>query len=181
MTRTWMLALPAALVVVIAACGGGSGDTANTPPSPSPDPNAPATVGAGNGQDQPTADSGIPSATPASDTDIALSVLFKDSTYAPTVAEFRALPTVEIDAAGTKQRGVSLAVLAEKVGAQSGLVTVQGLQGNLQRIGYVRYPLADVGSTTVFALNAEGHVDLYSSSIPAAEWLKVVSGISFQQ
>lgn len=182
MNRTWMLALPAALALAFAACGGGGGQASPASPSATTDPNAPATPAPGSENlGQPTADTGIPSASPAADGDIALSVVFGDKTYTPTVAEFRQLPTVEITVAGTKQTGVSLAALAEKVGAPAGSVTVQGRQPNLARLAFIRYPLADVGSTTVLALNGQGQVDLFSSSIPAAQWLKVVEGVSFQQ
>jgi hypothetical protein len=177
MTRTWMLALPAAIALVLAACGGDDDKTDDATPNGEASPTTQLSESG-----QPRADAGIPAPTKVADDGIALSVVFGDQAYSPTVAEFRELPKVEITAAGTKQSGVTITALADKVGASSaGTVTIDGLRTDLKRGALTRYRLADIGSNTIVTLDDEGHVNLYSSTIAAAEWLRVLNGISFTQ
>ncbi|MGE5597481.1 MAG: hypothetical protein ACM3S1_15755 [Hyphomicrobiales bacterium] len=178
MSRRWFLALPLAAVLLLGACGGGGDDdekddqpAAEGTPTETP-------IGAYDSQGQPTVDQGLPMPTPVLDDGVAITVVGGDKTYQPTVAEFRRLPTIEIDAGG-KKTGVSLQTLADQVGVTGGVVTVQGLQANLTKIGYTRHPLADIGSNSVLVLDEQGHLNLYSTAFPEAEWLKVVVAVSF--
>ncbi len=128
----------------------------------------------------PTIEPALPTPTPAGDTASALIVVSSKGNFRPTVAEFRQLPQVDITANGP-QKGVSIAALAAKVGVTptSGFVTIQGVRSDGKRSGIVRYPVADVASTTILVLDNSGHLNLVSSTIPAAEWLTAVESVAF--
>ena len=174
MIRSWFLALPLAAALVLGACGGGDDDKKDDG-----DANATATADAGDNLGQPNDDAGMPAPTPVGDEELALTVVGGESSYTPTLAEFRALPTKEINAGG-KKTGVALSTLAEQVGASGGTVTVQGLSNDLKRLAYTRHPFADIASETVLVVDEAGHLNLFSSKLPESEWVKVVVAISFQ-
>ncbi|MCC7366327.1 MAG: hypothetical protein IT303_18360 [Dehalococcoidia bacterium] len=180
MTRTWMLALPAAVALVFAACGGDSNDDTDADATATEAVTGSPVVSDGLGQ--PKSQATLPPPTAVADDEITLAVVFGSNSFSPTVAEFRDLPKTEVTAAGQKQSGVTIGVLAEKVGANgASVVTISGLRKDLKQEANTRYQLADIASTTIVALDDEGHVNLYSSSIPEGEWLKVLAGVSFTQ
>jgi hypothetical protein len=157
--------------LALAACGGGSSAAPPTataePPTATPDT-----------LQQPTPSDPLPTPAPARDEALALAVTFGDRQFLPTVADFRGLPVTSVGNSGEK--GVTIAALAEKVGAPSGaLVTIQGYRSDLKTIAFVRKPLGEIASTTIAVLDDEGHVNLVSTSLPAQEWLRAVIFIAF--
>ena len=120
----------------------------------------------------------LPTPTPIPDTAVALSVARGGKTFTPTVTELKALPTIEINAGGPK-KGISMATIGEKVGANDdSIATIQGTRVDNLRLGAVRFPVADIGGSTVFVVDDSGHVALFSSSIPQEQWLKDVTSIA---
>jgi len=172
--------VPVLVVLGIAAssCGGGKAGDSATAGAATPGP-AGSPTGVAN--QQPTPDRPLSTPTPASDSAIALSIAAGEKRYTPTVAEFRTLPTTEIAAEGA-QRGVLLADLAAKVSAAPGsVVTIQGYRNDMATLAFVRKPLAEIASTTVFLVDSAGHLNIASTNLPKIEWLRAVSVIGFQQ
>jgi hypothetical protein len=154
------------------ACGG---DSSGSSKSPS------AAAGASGTPAAPTPTLGPVLPTPVSPPEAgpALTVNSLTSEFAPTPAEFRALPTIEIDANG-KKTGVSLATLAEKVGANPQTqVTIQGYHLDGRSIGFARYPLADIGAASVLVMDPQGHISFVSAKVPQQDWLNYVTNVSF--
>jgi len=172
-----LLPVLAALGIVLSACGGG-----DAKPADSGTAGASATAATGSGANQqPTPDRPLATPTPASNDAIAISIAAGEKRFTPTVAEFRALSTTEITAGGA-QRGVLLADLAAKVGAAPGsVVTIQGYRNDMATLAFVRKPLAEIASTTVFIVDESGHLNIASTNLPKIEWLRAVSVIGFQQ
>lgn len=164
--RFWFPAL-VALPLLFVACGDDDGGT----PTTTADNGAASTV-------SPTRPA-LPTPTPVPDTATAITVVWQDKTYAPTLAELKQLTQTEIDADG-KRKGVSFATLAAKVGAEPGaFVTIQGLSADRSRPVTVRFALADVATTSVLALDDQGHLDFYSTRVPKEQWMDVVTGVGF--
>ncbi len=166
--------------LVVASCGGGAkpADPAAgaSPPAPSASPGADSRA-----NQQPTPDRPLATPTPASNDAVAVAIAAGDRHFNPTVAEFRSLPTTEIAAEGA-QRGVLLADLASRIGASAAsVVTIQGYRNDMATLAFVRKPLAEIASTTVFVIDASGHVNIASTNLPRIEWLRAVSMIGFQQ
>jgi hypothetical protein len=163
--------LPAALLV--ASCGGDSSSAKTATPAKSTSPAGPATVAG-----QPTKDQGQPTPTKVPDDGIVLTLASSGKQYRPKLSEFKALPQSDIDVNGKKQSGVLLADLVKQVPAgSSGFVQIQGLESDLKKVANVRFKLDDVASTTVLMLDPDGHVNVASSSIPEAQWVKAVNAI----
>lgn len=175
MHRTWIAATAALALFAGMACGDGDDketDATAATGSPSPAITSEPTL--------PVAPTRVPP-TAVPNTGRALTVVAGQKSYTPTVDEFRALPTVEIDAGGAKKKGVTLQALLEKVGAGSvQFVTIEGLRANLGAEATTRYAVSGVAANTILVLDEAGHLEMFSGSIPQAEWLKGVSALSFQ-
>lgn len=171
-------AAPVALMLALGACGGDSDDT-NTA-----DPNGTPTSADGSpASAAPTAtvtDVPIPRPTPVPADFVVVQVVNAGDVYAPTAAEFAALPGAQISHGGTNYSGVSLAALAAEVGARDGaIVTIEGTRSDNRRLGVIRFTLDEIGDNTVFVISEDGHIDLASTSIPPEQWLNTVTGVSF--
>lgn len=173
MMMRWSLLLLPALLTVTAACGDGADKK---------DDDATATAAAAvnaNTPGQPTTSQPLAKPTPVPDTGLAFQVISGTQKFTPTVAEFKALPQTDLDVKGAKQTGILLSDIAAKVPAgRNGVVTIEGLSGDGQRVGAVRFPVADIAATTLFVLDSEGHVNVVSTTIPEEQWLKAVTGIT---
>ena len=178
MRRLLLAALPFALLIPAVACGGddaedqpgdnGGESAAETPPQ------------AGEGEPTAVPDKPLPSPTPIPDDVPVVQVVAGGKQYAPMRSEFSALPKAKVSAGGKDYEGVTLATLAEKAGAAAGTtVTMQGTRVDNLRFGAVRFGLSEIGASTVFMLDSEGHVTLASSSVPPEQWLKDITGIAF--
>lgn len=172
MLRTWIFGF-AAVALFAAACGDGEDKNAEATAGPS-------AAAVTESPTLPPAPTRVPP-TAVPNTGRALTVVFGQKNYTPTVDEFRQLPTVEIDVAGVRKKGVTLVSLVEKAGGGSpGFVTIEGLRASLGAEATTRYAIPAVGATTVLVLDDTGHLEMFSSSIPQAEWLKAVTALSFQ-
>jgi len=168
MSRRWLLTLPLAATLLLGACGGGGDDDAENPSEET----------AAADQTTQARGPGLPTPTPVADEGIAVTVIGNGTTYQPTVAEFRQLPTVQIEADGTRT-GPTLDVVASQVGwNESTVVTIQGLTEDLNNVAYIRYPLADIAQDTILEVDEQGHLNLYSTVLPKDDWLKVVVAIT---
>jgi len=174
--RTWIAASAALALFAGIACGDGADkDTSATTAagaSPSvaitPEPTLPA------------APTRVPP-TAVPNTARAITVVAGQKTYTPTVDEFRKLATAEVDVAGTKKKGVTMQALLEQVGGGSpGFVTIEGLRANLGAEATTRYPVGTVAANTILVMDETGHLEMFSASIPQAEWLKAITALSFQ-
>jgi hypothetical protein len=179
--RLLLAALPALLL--LASCGGGAAKpTADSTVGPTATltsaertrvaltPVALPTV-----KDQP-----LPTPVKLAPDDVLVIVVAGKERFAPKSSDFGALPTVEITVAGKTYKGVTLAALAEKVKAPSGVnVTIDGTRADRVRLGTIRFPAADIAATTVLVADETGHLSLYSTSVPQEQWLVLVTGISF--
>ena len=176
--RRFLLAAPLAILLVSAACGDGSDeDAADATETASESP----TVDGSAGHQQPqVADKVIPTPTSIPDTLPVVQVVVAGKPFAPTRSEFGALPKITIDAGGKSYEGVSLSALAEKAGGASegAVATIQGTRTDSLRLGAIRFPLGDIGASTVFMLDEGGRLVLASSSVPQEQWLKDVTGIA---
>ena len=184
--RYLLAALPAVLIFA-AACGGNSDDVSKTIDSR-------ATAGptlteaqarqteTAKSQQQPSAeDQPLPTPAKLAENGIAIQVAGAGPLYAPTLAEFKALPTSEIKVDGKSYSGVTIATLAEKSKAATGVpVTIDGVRADGKRQGAVRFPLADIATTTVLVLAEDGQLSVASTSIPKEQWLIRVTAVSFR-
>jgi hypothetical protein len=173
-----------ALTVVLAACGGGDDDD-STPANSSPTPSQTATGGDGTATASvsPTAtpESQLPTPTPLADDIPILQVAAGGQLYEPLTADFESLPQETIDVGGQDYTGVLIDTLALKVPADpQSVVTIEGTRSDGLRFGVIRFPLDDIGSTTVLMLAENGHLDLISSSIPRDQWLTSVTSVAFE-
>jgi|GEM_PF-4190342 len=182
MRRFLLAALPFAILAG-AACGGddsspddgqnGNGQTPTLSPA-----DAVATADASNQQPR-VPDRPLPTPTPIPDGSPLLQVVAGGKPYTPTRADLAALPKASIDAGGKKYEGVTLAALAEAAGARAeAVVTIQGTRNDNLRFGAIRFPLAEIGPSTVLVLDESGHLLLASTSVPQEQWLKDITGIS---
>jgi hypothetical protein len=157
------------LLLLLAACGGDGddgGDSADTGDQ------------AVDGTVTPTPDL-IATPPPAGDDDVILTAGTVDSPFTPTLAQFRELPTITIDADGEKE-GVSLLELARQSGApEDTTVTIQGTRLDGRKIQFVREPLSEIGEQSVLVLDEEGHLSFYSSALGEEQWLTNVLVVSF--
>ena len=175
-----LLLVPAAA----AACGGDddapAGDAGAAPTVSEADARR---TEVAQGLEQPVPpDRPLPTPTPLPDGLPVIQVVTPGGTaYTPTRDEFKALPATTLKIGGKEYTGVTLASLAAKAGAPAGAVaTIQGTRIDNLRLGALRYPLADIGATTLLVINQSGYLDLVSSSIPQEQWLHTLSGIAFQ-
>jgi len=173
MRRLVLAVTPFALLALATACG--DGEKSDTPQTPTVEA-TPSTVA--NEQPQ-VPDKPLPSPTPIPDTLPVVQVAFAGKVFAPTKADFSALPKAKVTAGGKEYEGVTLAALAEKAGGKADSVaTIQGTRADNLRLGAIRFPLADVGASTVLVIDDGGHLALFSSSIPQEQWLKDVTSIA---
>jgi hypothetical protein len=178
--RRFLLAAVPFVILAGAACGGDSdGDDQAPDETPTLSPSdAVATADASNQQPQ-VPDKQLPTPTPVPDDSPVLQVVAAGNPYTPTRADFAGLPKVSIDAGGKKYEGVALATIAESAGARAeAIVTIQGTRGDNLRFGAIRFPLAEIGTSTVLVLDETGHMLLASTSVPQEQWLKDITGIS---
>lgn len=182
----YLLAAFPAVLLLAAACGGDSDDknTADSGATASAtltDTQARQTATT-KGLEQPTtADQPLPTPTKLPDDGIAIQAVGTGAVYAPKLAEFKALPTIEIKVDGQSYTGVSLATLAEKSKAAAGVsVTIDGVRPDGKRQGAVRFPLADIAANTVLVLAGDGQLSVASSSIPKEQWLIRVTSVAFR-
>ena len=175
-----LLLVPAAA----AACGGDddapAGDAGAAPTVSEADARR---TEVAQGLEQPVPpDRPLPTPTPLPDGLPVLQVVAPGGTaYTPTRDEFTALPATTLKIGGKEYTGVTLAAVAAKAGAPAGsTATIQGTRMDNLRYGAIRYPLAEVGETTLLVLNEAGYLDLVSSSIPQEQWLHTLTGIAFQ-
>lgn len=178
--RRPLLAAALAVILVAAGCGDGPGKAdGNAPPTATTDPNGPPPTVA---QDQQTTVPDKPLPTPAAVPDDlpVLQVVVAGKPFSPLRADFASLPTTTVTAGGTNYEGVSLDALAAKAGAQpSAVATIQGTRSDNLRLGSIRYALAEIGPSTVLVMDETGHIRLASSTVPAEQWLKDITGIAF--
>lgn len=180
MMRRLLLAAAPLAIFALSACGGDSDNTPDNGDNGDGTPAADTTPG-GDTTPQPTpTDSPMPTPTPLSDDAVLLQVVSAGEVYAPTRAEFAALPQSEITHDGTSYSGVNFATIAAEVGAREGaIVTIEGTRSDNLRFGVIRFSIDELGETTVLTAAEGGHLDLASTSIPPEQWLKTVTGISF--
>jgi hypothetical protein len=185
MRRWTFAAAPLALAALLsAACGGddeagqATGDDAAATPTLSA---ADAQRTAVAAQDQPQVpDTPLAKPTPVPSDAPVVQVVAGQARFAPTKAEFEALPTAEIQANGKTVKGVTIATLASRAGAGAGaVVTIQGTRADNLRLGAVRFALSEIGENTVVTMDDEGHLALASSFIPPEQWLNTLTGIAF--
>lgn len=151
------------------ACGdGASGPAPTIAPSVTASPSP-----------RPTLAPGQPTPKPNADKDRAFTLASRGKVYQPTVAEFRALPQVSIETREGTRKGVLLSALIGNVTTEAtDIVTIEGRPADLSQSGFVRRPLAELLSTTVFFLNDKGHVTIASTVLPTVEWLAYVGTVS---
>jgi len=182
------LRLAAALLLLVAAAAAACGDDDDAPAG---DAGAAPTVSEADarrtevaqGLEQPVPpDRPLPTPTPLPDDLPVIQVVTPGGTaYTPNRDEFKALPTTTLEIGGKEYTGVTLAAVAAKAGAPAdSTATIQGTRIDNLRLGAIRYPLAEVGETTLLVFNQAGYLDLVSSSIPQEQWLQTVTGIAFQ-
>lgn len=184
MRRWTFAAAPLALAALLfAACGGddngqATGDDATATPTLSA---ADAQRTAVAAQDQPQVpDTPLPKPTPVPSDAPVVQVVAGQARFAPTRAEFEALPTAEIQANGKTVKGVTIATLASQVSAGAGtVVTIQGTRADNLRLGAVRFALSEIGENTVVTMDDQGHLALASSFIPPEQCLNTLTGIAF--
>ena len=173
MRRLFFAAIPLALVLG-SACGDGNGAGNDDADATS---EATATLDV-NVQPQ-SPDREIATPTPIPDDQPLVQVVVAGKPYLPTRADLAALPKAKITAGGNSYEGVSLATLAEKAGAPAGATaTIQGTRMDNLRLGAIRFPLPDIGASTVFVIDDKGHLLLASTTVPHDQWLKDITGIS---
>lgn len=171
-----MTALPllagALLASAFAACGGDSND------EPTPTTAAPA-----NGGAEATATPRTPqpraTPTPKAEDSIALNVGGRgaQTPFAPTVAEFKALPTTTIKG----KTGVTLATLLEKAGrGSSTIATIAGTSPTGLQGGAIRYPIDTIAANTIFVMDANGHITMASDHVPENEWLIAIENVTIE-
>jgi hypothetical protein len=155
--RRILLAAPIALLLA-AACGDGEDPEVATPTSEV----ATVDAAAGDGHAQPqVADKPLPSPTPIPDDAPLIQVVVGGTPFSPTRSQFGELPKVQIEAGGKSYEGVTLSALAAKAGAsESAVATIQGTRGDNLRLGAIRFPLGEIGASTVLVLDEAGHLAL---------------------
>lgn len=100
--------------------------------------------------------------------------------FGPSISELKGLMTTPITVNGKTYTGVTLAALAERVKAPAGVVmTVQGYRSDYSRIVFHRSEVAANGATTVLYIDSEGYINMASTTIPEADWLKAVMTVGF--
>ena len=122
----YLLAAFPAVLLLAAACGGDSGDKKAADASSAAGPTvteaqARQTATAKSLEQPSVADQPLPTPTKVADDGIVLQVIGANA-YTPTLAEFKTLPTAEIRVDGQAYSGVTLATLAEKSKAATGVV-----------------------------------------------------------
>lgn len=174
--RRFHFALPIAasalLLGGVVACGGDSKDDEPTavPGTPTLGLEPSPTKAAPRVRETPTA-------TPNESIALAVGGRRAGSEYAPTVAEFRALPTATVKG----QTGVTLGTLVAKAGKGTATIaTIDGTASGGAMGGAVRKPIDEIASTTIFVMDEQGHIKMVSDTFPETEWLTVVTNITLE-
>lgn len=177
----YLMAAIAATAFLFAACGGDDAKPADSTAA-SPAGAAGAATPTSTGLNQPTGeDKPLPTSPALAPDAVALTVLNGKKSFAPTVSELKNLPTITVKGGEQSYTGISVAALAEKVGAApASYALIEGIRADGKRAGIIRYPLAEIGSTTVFVPDARGHLALASSSIAKDIWIIDVTSVVFQ-
>jgi hypothetical protein len=172
MSRLLLLAC-APLLLLSVACGGGNDDGQDEDQGDDA-----ATQAVAGDTPTPTPEL-LPTPPDASEDEVILQTAAGETTFAPTMAEFRGLPHVTIEADGSKE-GVSLAELGRRVSAAAdSFVTIQGTRRDGRMIQFVREPLSEVGDESVLVLDESGRLNFYSSALGEEEWLINVVAVTF--
>ncbi len=170
MSRLLLLACVPFVLFGVACGGGDDDDDENAQGDPTQ---------AGTGPTATPTPDFIPTPPDAAEEDPIVQVSAGENLLTPTMADFRALPVITVDAGGQKE-GVSLAELARQVSAPEGTtVTIQGTRRDGRRVQFVRQPLSDIGETSVLVLEEGGRLSFYSSNLPEEQWLINVLVVSF--
>ncbi len=169
--RTLSILVAGALLALTAACGGSGAPDPTATPEPT--------------EIRATATSTtvpVPTPTPLPATADALRVASRNGIFIPTVAEFGRMPQTEIELPGGEVvSGVSIADLAAEVdAAEAAIVTVEGKQIGVDRAGFMRRPLDEVGAGVVIYITAAGQLMLASTLLPELEWLTAIRSVTFE-
>lgn len=177
--RRLLIAAAFALFFAGAACGDGPDKSEQSAqPTATPDPNGPPPTVAENQQPR-VPDKPLPTPKPVPDGLPVIQVIVAGKAFTPVRSEFAGLPKVTVTAGGTSYEGVSLEALATRAGGQpSAVATIYGTGTDNLRLGSIRFPLAEIGPSTVLVMDESGHIRLASSSVPAEQWLKDITGIA---
>lgn len=169
-----LAAVTISLALLSAACGGDDDNDADATAEPA---DATASADAGTATPVPTRASPsrpAPTAVPGDGAAITVANPQAQIQFVPTADEFRAFETTTVNG----QTGVSLATLAAAAEvADYTLVTIDGANPATGALGAIRYPVADIASTTIFVIDDRGHISLVSETIPEAEWLTNVTAV----
>lgn len=180
MRRFLFAAAPLALLLATAACEGEKKDEDSDDANNQEQQAEPTLEPAGQNDPTQVPDKPLPSPTPIPDDLPVVQVAAGGSVYAPLRSEFTALPKTKISANGQDYEGVTLAELASKAGAAEGAtVTIQGTRSDNLRSGAIRFPLSEIGAATVLVIGDQGHVLLASTAVPPEQWLRDITGVSF--
>lgn len=184
MPRTLVLILGIVAVALAVACGDDDGDDttpadANMATATSETDNGDAN---GDSEPAPTATRVVATPTPIPFSGTAIVVASREGQYAPTLEEFRGLPTVELTLPdGRVQAGVTLETLAAKVDlGEAVVVTIEGFSPGFGAKRFVRRAIDEVASTTIVYETAGGHLALASTVLGEDEWLEGLVSIAFE-
>ena len=182
----YLFAAFSAVILLSAACGGGTDADkpaeAGATAGPTLSERETRQTATAKGLEQPTVvDQPLPTPSKLAEDGIVVQAVGSGAAYAPTLAEFKKLPTAEIKVDGQTYSGVSVATLAEKSKAATGVAaTIEGVRPDGKRQGAVRFPLADIAANTVFVLAPDGQLTVASTAIPKEQWLIRVTSVAFR-
>lgn len=186
MIRALVLVLSVAVLAGAAACGGDDGESTPAPTSSPTETTAP--NGNGTGGDESTAEPTatptrvIATPTPIPFTGTALIVASREGQYAPTLEEFRQLPTTELVLPnGETASGVTIETLASRIDlGDAAVVTIEGFAPGFGAKRFVRRPIDEIAAETVVYETPGGHLALASTVLPRDEWLEGIVSIAFE-
>jgi hypothetical protein len=154
-----------------AACGGDGAEPATTA----------TTAATQSPAGTPTPSERLPAPPVRKDDDPILSIAHRGEGKLLTLGEVKQLPTAEVQAGGKTYRGVTLSALAGVAGAAGDArATIEGRGADERQGGLWRGAIAQYGSTVVFVIDERGALNMVGSNVPEGQWLRVVTGVSFQ-
>lgn len=163
-------------LAVSVACGGGSAQ-----PTPTAAPTEVVTPTTMPGKQGPVQDAPLPTPTKLAADAVAFSVVNGKTNLALKADEARALDKTTVTIDGKSYSGISITLLAQKVGAKpDSYFTAEGIRADGKRLGIVRGSLAEMGSNSVFVPLDDGHFNIVFSGLPADQWIQFVEYISFK-